>query len=196
MRKRSLVQFAVDRPKLVLIITGIVTLLFLTQFPRIKTDTNPKNMLPPTSDVRVWNDQVDKTFGLYEDTIVVGIVNDQGVLNPATLQRIRSTTDRILRIKGVAAQDVKSLTTIDNVTAGAELIRVRPLASPLPKTEKEIEALRNALFDSPLFVGRVISKDEQATAIYVPLEKGANGKEIADEIRTVLRAQGGNEQFY
>ena len=196
MRKRSLVQFAVDRPKLVLIITGIVTLLFLTQFPRIKTDTNPKNMLPPTSDVRVWNDQVDKTFGLYEDTIVVGIVNDQGVLNPATLQRIRSTTDRILRIKGVAAQDVKSLTTIDNVTAGAELIRVRPLASPLPKTEKEIEALRNALFDSPLFVGRVISKDEKTTAIYVPLEKGANGKEIADEIRTVLRAQGGNEQFY
>ena len=62
---------------------GVLTLLFLTQFPGISTDTNPKHMLPETSDVRVWNDRVDRTFGLYEDTIVVGVENDAGVLNRA-----------------------------------------------------------------------------------------------------------------
>lgn len=196
MKKRSLVQFSIDHPKLVMWLAGITTLLFLTQFPRIQTDTNPKNMLPPTSDVRVWNDVVDKTFGLYEDTIVVGIVNDAGVLNRDTLERIAAITDGIIRLNGVAAQDVKSLTTIDNVTAGAELIRVRPLATPLPTSDKDIEKLRQALFDSSLFVGRVISKDEKTTAIYVPLEKGANGKKVADEIRAVIETQTGSERFY
>jgi uncharacterized membrane protein YdfJ with MMPL/SSD domain len=43
MRKFSLVEFSVDHPKLVVILSVLVTLLFMTQFPRMKTDTNPKN---------------------------------------------------------------------------------------------------------------------------------------------------------
>lgn len=75
MKKFSLVEFSVNHPKLVVILTLIVTLAFATQLPKARTDTNPKNMLPATSDVRVWNDGVEKTFALYEDTIVLGIVN-------------------------------------------------------------------------------------------------------------------------
>lgn len=84
----SLVDFSIRRPKLIVWATVVLTLLFLTQLPRIRTDTNPKHMLPETSDVRVWNDEVDKLFALYEDTIVVGVQNDTGVLNRETLDRI------------------------------------------------------------------------------------------------------------
>ncbi len=85
MKKFSLVEFSVDHPKLIVALSIILTLLFLTQFPKVRTDTNPKNMLPPTSDVRVWNDEVEKTFGLYEDMIVLGIQNEKGILNSDTL---------------------------------------------------------------------------------------------------------------
>src|SRR3990172_7754105 len=98
MLKFSLVEFSVGHPKLIVSLTIIVTLAFMTQFPRMKTDTNPKNMLPATSDVRVWNDEVDKTFALYEDMIVVRIVNPKGVLNRETLARISSITDAILKL--------------------------------------------------------------------------------------------------
>ena len=64
MAKFSLVEFSIRRPKLVIAATVLLTLLFLTQFPRITTDTNPKNMLPETSDVRVWNNEVDNIFSL------------------------------------------------------------------------------------------------------------------------------------
>lgn len=60
MRKFSLVEFSVDHPKLVVILSIIVTLAFMTQFPKMRTDTNPKNMLPATSPVRVWNDEVER----------------------------------------------------------------------------------------------------------------------------------------
>jgi len=196
MLKFSLVEFSVGHPKLIVSLTILFTLAFMTQFPRMRTDTNPKNMLPATSDVRVWNDEVDKTFALYEDMIVLGIVNDRGVLNRETLARISSITDAILKLKGVAVQDVNGFPTITNVTSESGVLRVAPLMPEVPKTDQEVAKLRTMLFGNPLFVDRIISKDGKTTAIYVPLEKGANGKEVADKIREIVRKEKGAEKYY
>ena len=196
MTKFSLVEFSIRRPKLVFLLTGLLTLLFLTQLPKIRTDTNPKHMLPDTSDVRVWNDAVDKTFALYEDTIVVGIENDAGVLNKDTLGRIARITDAMLGLDGVASRDVNGFTTITNVTAEAGTLKVGPLMPAAPETDAEVADLRKALFGNPLFINRVISQDGKTTAIYVPLEKGANGAEIAGKIREIVAKEKGLERYY
>ena len=196
LRKFSLVEFSVDHPKLIVFLAVIITLAFLTQFAKVKTDTNPKNMLPPTSDVRVWNDEVEKIFALYEDTIVVGIVNEKGILNKETLGRIIRITDEILKLKGVAGRDVSSFPTITNVTAEAGGLNIAPLMTEVPKTDDEMERLRRMLFENPLFINRIISEDGKTTAIYVPLENGANGKEIADRIREITQKEKGQEKYY
>ncbi|MBZ0097024.1 MAG: MMPL family transporter [Sulfuricella sp.] len=196
MLKFSLVEFSIRRPKLVIWATVALVMLFLTQFPYIKTDTNPKHMLPETSDVRVWNNEVDKTFALYEDTIVVGVENSAGVLNRETLGRIARVTDEILKLEGVASRDVNGFTTITNVTAEAGTLKVGPLMPGAPQSQAEVEALRGALFGNPLLVDRVISKDGKTTAIYVPLEKGANGAVIADKIRAIVAGEKGAERYY
>ncbi|MBI4590238.1 MAG: MMPL family transporter [Candidatus Rokubacteria bacterium] len=196
MRKFSLVEFSVGHPRLVVSLTIVFTLAFMTQFPRMKTDTNPKNMLPATSDVRVWNDEVDRTFALYEDMIVVGIANEKGVLNRETLGKISRITDDILRLKGVAAADVNSFPTITNVTSESGTLRVAPLMPHVPKTDQDVESLRKMLFENPLFINRIVSKDGKTTAIYVPLEKGANGKEVADKIREIVKREKGDERYY
>lgn len=196
MRKFSLVEFSVNHPKLVVILSIIITLVFMTQFPKMKTDTNPKSMLPATSDVRVWNDEVDATFGLYEDMIVVGIKNEKGIVNSDTLGKIKRITDEIVRIKGVASRDVNSFPTITNVTAEKGTLRVAPLMTEVPKNEGELKAFQKNLFDNPLFLNRIISKDGKTTAIYVPLEKGSNGKEVADRIKEIVKKEKGDEKYY
>ncbi len=196
MTKFSLVELSIRRPKLIVAATVLLTLLFLTQFPRIKTDTNPKHMLPETSDVRVWNNEVDKVFALYEDTIVVGVRNDAGVLNRETLGRIARITDEILKLEGVASRDVNGFTTITNVTSEAGTLKVGPLMPGPPRSQAEVEALRGALFGNPLFVNRIVSPDGKTTAIYVPLEKGANGAEIAEKIRAIVAKENGPERYY
>jgi hypothetical protein len=196
MRRFSLVEFSVEHPKLVVALTIILSVVFMTQFPKIKTDTNPKNMLPAASDVRVWNDEVDSTFGLYEDMIVLGVVNERGVLNKDTLGKIQRITDEILKIKGVASRDVNSFPTITNVTAEKGILRVAPLMTEVPKTEGDIKALQKNLFENPLFINRIISKDGKTTAIYIPLEKGANGKQVADKIREIIKNEKGDEKYY
>jgi predicted RND superfamily exporter protein len=196
MRKFSLVEFSVEHPKLVVALTIILSIIFMTQFPKMKTNANPKNMLPATSDVRGWNDEVDRTFGLYEDMIVVGVVNEKGVINQDTLGKIKRITDEILNIKGVASRDVNSFPTITNVTAEKGTLRVAPLMTEVPKTEGDIKALQKNLFENPIFLNRIISKDGKTTAIYVPLEKGANGKQVADKIREIIKKEKGEDKFH
>jgi predicted RND superfamily exporter protein len=195
-KKFSLVEFSVEHPRLIVVLCVVITALFMTQFPKLRTDTDPKHMLPATSDVRVWNDGVEKTFSLYEDTIVLGIVNEKGILNEDTLGKIERITDRILKLKGVAARDISSFTTIDNVTVDGGTLKVGPLMNGMPKTDGEMSAFRRDLFENPLFMNRIISKDGKTTAIYVPLEKGANGKEIADRIRGIISKERGDEKYY
>jgi len=130
----SLVELSTNHPKAVILITLAITVLFLLQLPKIQTDTDPKHMLPATSQVRVYNDQLDQWFALHKDTIILGIVNDQGILNIETLRRIAHLTEEISKLKGVVARDVTSFTTADNVTAEGDLLTVKPLMSKVPQS--------------------------------------------------------------
>lgn len=196
MRNQTLVEFATSHPRWVVAVTLTITALFCTQFTRITLDTNPKNMLPPDSAVRVWNEEIDQTFRLYEDTILVAVHNDKSVLNLETLGKIDRVTQQILEVEGVAAHDVVSFNTIDHISSNDEGLEVAPLMSEAPTTSVELESLRGKLIGNPLFVDRIISQDETMAALYVPLEEGANGKRVADKVRKIIAAQEAGDDFY
>lgn len=183
---RRLVSFSLDHPWLVIGLTLLFTLGFGLQLPKITIDTDPKHMLPITSPVRQYNDQVEREFGLHADNVVVGIVNERRVVNPDTLSHIAELTGRIQKIPGVVVRDVTSFSTIDNVSVEDGNLIVSPLLAEVASSEAGLERLRKTLHDDPLLLNRVISADSKATAIYVPLEPGANGKQIADRIRELL----------
>lgn len=192
----KLTQISVERPKSVIIVIIILTIFFLIQFPRIVTDTDPKNMLPATSPVRVYNDQMESLFSLHKDMIALGIVNDNGIFNQHTLERISRFTEEIKKIKGVEVQDVMSLTTVDNVLSQDGQLIVRPVMDHVPQAQEEIETLQKEIYDNPMLIGRLVSKDRTTTAIYIPLEEGADGKKIADSIRALVATEKGDEQYY
>ncbi|MBI4516001.1 MAG: MMPL family transporter [Deltaproteobacteria bacterium] len=182
-------------PRAVIALTAVVTLAFAAQFPKITIDTDPKHMLPATSPVRQYNDQVEKEFALHADVIALGIVNERGIINRQTLARIAALTREIQKLPGVIARDVVSFATIDNITArGGDLV-ARPVLDRVPETEAELDAFRVALLGNPLFINRIVSPDATATVIYVPIEPTADGKAIADAIRRLLPHDGGDDRF-
>ncbi len=191
-----LTAFSINHPKLTIVLSLLVTLLFATQLPRVKTDTDPKNMLPASSDVRVGNDRVEKNFGLHKDVIVLGIVNPETIFNQTTLEKVGRLTDSISRLPGVVWEDIQSFTTADNVVAEGDNLTVRPLLTDVPQTPEGIEVFRRELLDNPIWVGRLISKDGKTTAIYIPLEPGANAKEIADRLHEMVKKEKGKESYY
>ena len=174
----------------------LLTVAFGTQLPRIRTDTDPKNMLPLTSPVRQYNDQVEASFALHPDVIVVAIQSDAGIFTPATLERIVRLTDEVLRLPGVIAQDVVALSTVNDVTVVDGTLQARPILDRAPPDASGAERLERQVLDNPLLVNRLVSSDGRSTALYVPIAKTANGKAIADELRRITRREGGSERYY
>ena len=163
-----LTQISVERPKSVIAVIIILTFFFLIQFPKIVTDTDPKNMLPASSPVRVYNDQMESLFALHKDMMAVGIVNEKGIFNPATLERIARLTGEITKIKGVVVQDVMSLTTVDNVLSEDGQLIVRPVMDHVPGSQEEIETLQREVYYFHMPAARVVSALTPHAAIYIP----------------------------
>src|SRR3990172_8443754 len=151
---KKLVQFSVDRPRLVVFLTLALTILFAVQLPKIKTDTDPKNMLPVTSPVRQYNDEVEGWFALHPDVVVLGIRSEQGIFTAGTLRRIEDLTQAILKIPGVIAPDVIALPTVDDVTSEGDTLRAQPLLSEIPATPEQMAAFQRRLLAHPLLAPR------------------------------------------
>jgi len=191
----SLVEFSVNKPKVVMLITIIFTIFFAIQFPKIKIDTDPENMLREDEPIRVFHKQVKKEFGI-EELIVLGIVRDDGIFHKDSLERIKRITDEILKIKGVIADDVVSLTVTNNVVAKEGTLNVRPPMTHVPETQEDIERLKKEVLDNPLFKDRLVSSDGRGAVIYIPIESKDIAHEIGEKIKAIYGKYKGPEKFY
>jgi hypothetical protein len=190
-----LVKFSVERPKTVIVLTIIITIIFASQFPRIKIDTDPENMLREDEPIRVFHQKVKREFGINE-LIVLGIVREDGIFQRDSLERIKRITDEILKIKGVIADDVVSLTVTNNVVASNGILNVRPPMLEVPESKEDIERLKREVLDNPLFRDRLVSSDGKGAVIYIPIESKDIAHDIGEKIKAIYQKQQGPEKYY
>ncbi len=101
MKKLWLTQFSLRHPKAVMAVTLIVALVMAAQFPKVRFDNDPENMLAKDEPVRVFHNRVKEQFALY-DFVIAGVVNEQdpdGIFNPETLQRVHTLTEQLLSLR-------------------------------------------------------------------------------------------------
>ena len=144
----KLTEIVTRFPKSTIAVFLIITVFFAIQFPKMKIDTDPENMLEQTQADRVFYDKVKKEFGIH-DLLVVGIADKEGIFKLDTLKRVANITDEILKIKGVIIEDVVSLRTSDNVTSEGGTLVVKRFMGEVPQDQKEIEDLKSALMVIP-----------------------------------------------
>jgi hypothetical protein len=191
----KLVKFSVDRPKTVIVLTIILTIIFASQFPRIRIDTDPENMLREDEPIRVFHQKVKREFGINE-LIVLGIVREDGIFHKDSLEKIKRITDEILKIKGVIADDVVSLTVTNNVVASNGILNVRPPMLEIPESKEDIERLKKEVLDNPLFRDRLVSSDGKGAVIYIPIESKDIAHDIGEKIKAIYQKEQGPEKYY
>ena len=191
----KLVEFSVNRPKTVVLLTLVLTVVFTAQFPSIKIDTDPENMLREDEPIRIFHQEVKKDFGI-DELIVLGIVRDDGIFRQESLKKIKRITDEILKIKGVITDDVISLTVTNNVVATEGTLNVRPPMLEVPKTKEDIEKLKREVLDNPLFRDRLVSSDGKGVAIYIPIKSKDIAHDIGEKIKAIYQKEQGPEKYY
>ncbi len=196
---KRLMDYVLNHPKVVMGITVFWVVAALAQFPRIKIDTDPENMLPADAPVRVFHHQSKEEFGLY-DFIVLGVVNEKdaaGVFNVSTLTKIYDITQEIKDVKGVIAREIIALSTKDNIEQGeVGSVRFSWLMEGPPQNEAEALRLRREAQDHPMFKGSVVSADGKAVAVYIPIEKKDISYEVAQKVREIVRRYPGEEEYH
>lgn len=196
---KKFILYALGHPKKIIILSAVLVVLSLMQFPRIKVDTDPENMLPETASVRVFHHDTKEEFGLY-DIVVLGVVNKQhphGVFNVDTLTKVYNITESVKKIDGVIAREIVALSTKDNIEQGdVGSVRFNWLMDAPPKTQEEALHIQEQANDHPMFRGSVVSEDGKAVAIYVPIEKKDISYEVAQELREITAQYQGDEEYY
>jgi predicted RND superfamily exporter protein len=178
-------KFSLDRPKTVIALAIILTVLFGLQFPWITIDTDPENMLEADQSDRVLYNRIKQDFGIH-DLIVVGIVDKQGIFRPESLKRVARVTSEIVKIKGVIIEDVVSITTTDNVKSSGGLLDIHPVMREIPGNSKDVDQLRRDIAENPFLHEKIASADGTAVALYIPIEKKNMSYRIAKQIQAVL----------
>lgn len=194
--KKALVRFSMNRPKAVIALILAVTAAFALQLPKIYIDTDPENMLPENEEVRVFHEEVKEVFGLH-DILVVGIVKEEGVFNPATLARVIEITDRIRDMEGVIDDDLLAPTDVDDIYTTADgILRVETLMEEAPEDGEGAARVLAQIKKNPVLRGKLASDNGKAMAIFVPLESKDVSHRVAGEIEAVLAEVGSPDEEY
>ena len=196
---RKVIEWSMSRPWWVVGITLFAVVVGVLQYPKIRVDTDPENMLRKDEFVRLFHHQVKKEFGIY-DFIVLGIVNEKhpnGVFNVQTLNKIYDITEQIKNIDGVIKREIIAPSTKDNIRQGGlgEVIFEWLMAGHI-KTQKEALRIRDEAMDNPLFYGTMVSEDGKALCIYVPIKAKNMSYRISQEIKRIISKYPGDEKYY
>jgi predicted RND superfamily exporter protein len=185
----KLVEFSVNRPKTVLLFTLILTLLFASQFPRIKIDTDPENMLKANQPDRVYYNKIKNIFRI-RDLLVVGITDQKGIFRPEALERVDRIISEILKIDGVVVQDVMSLTTSNNpISEEPGYINIDRVMREVPKTTQASQQIFEEISDNWSLLDRLASRDGKSTAIYIQIERKNMSRRIAVRIEEIINQE-------
>ncbi len=168
----AIVNLGVKRPRLVITSAVLITIILAAATVLVKIDTDPENMLPSDDPVRVLNQSIREDFGT-RDMIVLGVVDEGGVLTPETLAATSPLIEEIAALDGVVGEGVISFRSAADVPSG-EL------------TQRDVDGIAAAVNENALFAGRVFSPDEEGLAVYVPLESKDAANGVASSIQTLM----------
>ncbi|MBA6349622.1 MMPL family transporter [Colwellia sp. BRX8-9] len=162
----------------------------LAMMPNLKIDTDPENMLSSDAPARVFHNQTKADFQM-RDMIVVGIVSKNSIFTPSALQVVEQLSTEILQIEGVIQQDLLSLSVVDNITQEKNNqgenngIRFEYLMKQAPSSLEGSLAIQQAVKRLPMLNNTIVSGDNKAIAIYVPIQAKDMSYNIAEKIRTI-----------
>jgi len=196
---KRLIEWAIRKPRAVMVLTLIAVIATASQFGRITVDTDPENMLPQDAPVRVFHQEMKKEFGMY-DLVVLGVVEPgqkNGVFNARTLGNVYRITEGIKKIDGVIPREIMALSTRDNIQQGdIGTVRFSWLMETPPATDAEALEIRQEALDHPMFHGTVVSDDGLALALYIPIERKDISYEVSQKIREVIAINKGDEEYH
>jgi len=198
----KLFRFIIRHPWTTILSILLLTVLLASQLPKMHLETDVDAYMPDEHPAIIYERKIDDIFS-YHESMAIAIFNEgpDGVFNPQTLAKIKRLTEQIAQVPQVMSQrddEVKSISTMDNIVGTPEGIEVIPIMEEVPQTREEIERMKESLYGNDMFVGWLVSEDKTAAVILAKIEYEQEGLVQAyEEIKRIVeRERGGGDRIY
>jgi uncharacterized protein len=159
-----LTKLCVNHPKLVIAAIVVATIVFGWFAGKVERDHSMERLLPKDEPIRAFFEEFRNHFNL-KTGIALGISHPQGVFSPEVLTQVDRLSGQLAKIPHIDL--VRSLTTIENITAEDGIIAVGKLSETIPATSEEAAEFERAASANPMLLQALVSKDRTATLISV-----------------------------
>ena len=194
--KTIFTEFSIRHPWWIIGITVIITAFFAYQFPKIKIDTDPENMLTVDEPARLFDHATKEDFALH-DFIAVGVIAEEGAFTVDLLNSIFRITAGIEDIEGVIVDDILAPSTVDDIKQGegGSLI-IGTLMEDEVETQEQADYIFQRIKQNPILRGKLASDDGKAIALFIPIESKDQSSRIAGQIEELTNKYGGDAKYY
>lgn len=177
-------------PKTVLTLILLLTVAAIVMMGRLRWETDARVYFPKDHPAIAYDEIVADVFHV-SNSIIVAIVNENGIFNTETLARVARITDQVAGLPGVLAQrkvDVASLATASAFLSSGDALANVPLMESSVPDAAEIAHMKKLVYENPdLFVGNLVSEDGKATMIRIKLKEGIENRyQSYFQVRAIL----------
>jgi len=177
----------VEHPWVTILVFLTVTAVLAVPIPQLHVEADIKTMMPKDHPVFVYNEWLEDYFGVADPALVI-VVNEgpAGVFTPETLALVDFISEQMAALESIDGADLVSISAINNITGSEDMLRVQPFFDEPPKTARGARAVREAVFENPMMVGTVISRDAAAAAIVAEVRPGFDDEELHRDLRAII----------
>ena len=161
-------QTVVNHPKKIVLAGLILFFAMLSLVPGIQKDTRSDAFLADDNPALVYREKVKTLFGL-SDPMVVSVVSDGSIFTLDALNTIYDLSEIVADINNIDPDGITSLATENNITGTEEGMEVSSFMEARLTDLSEVNAIKQALRDFPLYQGSLLANDETATLIVAEL---------------------------
>ncbi len=160
---KNIISFAAVHPRLVLILTGFITLAALTQLPYLRIEISAEGMMVNDEQQMEKYDRTIETFG--SENVTVVYLEDPHLFEPENLTAIQQAVRQIEQLEQVERTtslfSVRYLRTVDG------FVFTDPYLNKFPTDQEAADRLVRAALLNPLVEGNLLSNDGTVMAINI-----------------------------
>jgi predicted RND superfamily exporter protein len=173
----------------IIIFSIAITLLSLSFLPKIEVNPNLDSYIPDDIENKIYLKQLDSIFGGNE--IIIVMMQAEDVVNSATLERLKHTSEEIADLAGV--KRCMSPFNAQNIFIEDGFMVMEPFFDSLPKTKKESDTLKSQIAGNQL-ASRFFADDFSVVSFIVIKEQSYSDKTLIDNIQTIINETPGDEE--
>ncbi|GAK58579.1 hypothetical protein U27_05553 [Candidatus Vecturithrix granuli] len=170
------------RMLILLVLVGL-TIGFGIHIIHLTRDAGVSSLLPEDHPDYLYRKEMEEVFGA-TDQIVVGISSQDTIYTRDNLKLIHELTTFFENLDEIDADDVTSLTNIDDMQGVEDELLIEPLVSVEEidiLDDEQLQAICTRVRTNPLFHGKLVSADERSAVIIagVPTSVSMKDKRVA-----------------